>query len=119
MMSKIAGKRILLVEDEFLIAEMTSAMLSDLGVIVIGPAHTLAKGLALAIACDCDAALLDVNLGRERSDAIAETLKSRGIPFVSTSGSPSSEGIWHGAPALDKPYMQSDLATVLEGVFGG
>ena len=118
-MSTIAGKRILLVEDEFLIAEMASAMLSDLGVIVIGPAYTLANGLALAVACDCDAALLDVNLGRERSDAIAETLKSRGIPFVSTSGSPDNDGIWRGALTLDKPYMQSDLAKVLEGVFGG
>jgi DNA-binding response OmpR family regulator len=63
-MSRLAGKRILLVEDEFLIADLTASILEEFSAHVVGPAYDLAQGLKLAESDDLDGAVLDINLGR-------------------------------------------------------
>jgi CheY-like chemotaxis protein len=110
----LADKRILLVEDEVLIAEMVVDMLIDLGATVVGPATTLAKGLALAGSAQIDAAVLDVNLRGERIDPIADILDGRGIPVLFATGYGTAVGTnRQGSPVIDKPYTQERLASAL------
>jgi DNA-binding response OmpR family regulator len=78
--------RILVVEDEFLVAMQIEAILAGRGWKVIGSAGTLASAVSLARTCSCDAAVLDVNLRGERVDEVAAILSERGIPFLFVSG---------------------------------
>lgn len=115
-MMALEGKRILLVEDEFLIALMAAQMLEALGAVVIGPANSNARGLALIDKEKIDGALLDVNLNGERSDAIARRLKEKGVPYGFVSG--YGAGGWPAdALGVEKPYKQEQLAELLSRIF--
>jgi DNA-binding NarL/FixJ family response regulator len=97
---------VLLVEDESLIRMMVADMLMELGHEVAGEAGDLASGLALARSAACDAAILDLRLGRDSSEAIAEALRLRNIPFVFASGY-GADGVpdrFKGLPVLQKPF---------------
>ena len=111
-MSALAGKRILLVEDEFIVAAMLEDVLAGLGAVVIGPAYRLSDGLRLAREEAIDVAVLDVNIEGERSDAIADALTERKIPFVLATGYGNGEAR-HGAQVLTKPYTPKMLAAAL------
>lgn len=112
------GRRILLVEDEPLIAMMAEDMLSDLGAEVVGPAHSLGAALELAEREGFDAAVLDINLQGETSDAVAEVLRRRGLPFLFATGyGPRRVGETE-APVLDKPYTERKLAQTLRALLG-
>lgn len=78
--------RILLVEDEALIAIDTQEVLESAGYVVVGPAGRLDIALALAAAELIDAAVLDVNLSGVAVCFVAESLRQRGIPFLFLSG---------------------------------
>lgn len=113
-MSALAGKRILLVEDEFIVAAMAEDMLAELGATVVGPASTIAAGLRLAETDTIDAAVLDVNMDGERIDPVAEVLSARSIPIVFATGyGNGAPGRAREAPILDKPYTQEQLAQAL------
>ncbi|MFO1184913.1 MAG: hypothetical protein U1E56_09005 [Bauldia sp.] len=103
--------RILIVEDEFLIGLEIRAILQDAGFSALGPARSVGEALDLLDRYACAAAVLDINLGDERSDAVARQLRAAGIPFVTLSG---QERDWfpdpfEGAPALSKPVDTSGL----------
>jgi DNA-binding response OmpR family regulator len=86
-LAALAGVRVLIVEDSFLVAEDLADTVTELGCTVVGPAGTLADGLRHAADADLDGALLDVNLSNnETSFPIAERLRARGVPFVFLSG---------------------------------
>jgi CheY-like chemotaxis protein len=112
-MNRLAGKRILLVEDEFLVASMIEDALVEIGAVVVGPAYRVRDGLRLAEQEAIDAAVLDVNLEGERSDAIAEALLARDIPFVLATGYGDGEAKRRGVPVLDKPYTPEMLTAAL------
>jgi DNA-binding NtrC family response regulator len=113
-MTGLSGKRILVIEDEAIIAEMVEEMLTQLETIVVGPAGTLAKGIELARNEAIDAAVLDVNIRSERVDPIAETLIKRHIPFVFATGYGDAFGAGNGrAPVLEKPFTMERLANAL------
>ena len=78
----LEGKRILVLEDEPLVAMLLEEMLIDLGCEVVGPASSLGEGERLAREAALDAAVLDVNLNGEMSDTVAAILRRRGIPFA-------------------------------------
>jgi CheY-like chemotaxis protein len=83
----LSGWRVLLVEDEFLIAEDLASVLSAAGATVVGPAYTVAGALSLIESGDAlDGAVLDVNLKGEAVFPVADALLSRSIPFVFTTG---------------------------------
>lgn len=118
-MRELIGKRILLVEDEPLIATMVVDMLVGLGATVEGPATTLEAGLALAGAAEVDAAVLDINLRGKRIDPIADVLDARGIPVVFATGYGMAAGAGRpNATVIDKPYTQERLASALAGIMG-
>ncbi len=104
--------RVLVVEDEALIALLMEEMIEALGHRVIGPALTVGEGLRLAGTHEIDCAVLDVNLGEgARSTAVAEALCARGVPFVFATGY-GSQGLpeqFAGATVLRKPFAPAQL----------
>ena len=92
----LSGRRILLVEDEALIAIMMKEVLGDLGLSVVGPLGTLAQALAAANRDAVDGAILDLNLGGEAIYPVADALTRRGVPFIFVTG--------YGADAIDRRY---------------
>jgi CheY-like chemotaxis protein len=107
------GLRILVVEDNFLEAEMMENTLHDAGCTVVGPTRRLAEALALATQSPLDGALLDINLGGLMSFATAWELTYRGVPFAFVSGYPQSSvpgpGPLRAAPFLSKPVDEREL----------
>ncbi len=77
----LAGKRVLVLEDEYFIASDIRQLLSDQDAIVIGPVGSLSQGLALA-SDPIDLAVLDVNLEGEQSFEVADVLLRRAVPFM-------------------------------------
>lgn len=82
-MDGIEGLRLLLVEDEFVLALGLSDTLGDMGALVVGPVATVEDALALVERMpEIDGAILDVNLGHEVAYPVADALLARGIPFL-------------------------------------
>lgn len=111
----LAGKRLLMVEDEFLVGMMVKKTLEAIGATVIGPFGRLADGIAAAKAGGFDGALLDFNLGGSLADPLADLLIARGIPFVFITGY-QRDGIdrrYANIPILQKPIEPDALERVL------
>jgi DNA-binding response OmpR family regulator len=83
---ELQGMRVLVVEDNFLVADTICDVLSEQGCEVVGPAPSLERGSRLSQQEGLDGAVLDVNLGVELSFPIASTLAERGIPFLFLTG---------------------------------
>lgn len=83
----LQGRRILVVEDDYLIAGELAESLIELGATVVGPAASVPEALALMDReAPLDAAVLDVNLGSEDVYPVADGLVQRGVPFVFATG---------------------------------
>ena len=109
-----ARRRVLLVEDEPMIAFALEDMVIELGYEVVGPAFRLAEALDLAGREQFDAAVLDVNLNEQQSFPVADLLTSRGIPFLFATGYAEGGVSWHGkAGLIAKPYSRDQLARAL------
>jgi CheY-like chemotaxis protein len=108
-------RKILLVEDEYLIRMLLEDMLSDLGYGVAGAASTVAEALELAKSAAFDLAILDVNLDGEEVYPVAEIVAARKLPFVFVTGYGGSglPEIYRSRPALQKPFQMDDLAKTL------
>jgi len=109
--SRTSGLRVLLVEDENLIALLLEDMLAELGHTVIGPIARLNKALEIAQRDEFDVAILDVNINGGDTYPIAEALAARDIPFVFSTGygRNSLRAPYHDRPILQKPFQQDDL----------
>ncbi|APX89553.1 hypothetical protein BV394_07365 [Brevirhabdus pacifica] len=114
-MPDLKGKRVMVLEDEALIALSLEMTLTDEGVVVLGPFSSVDDAKA-AMKGEVDAAILDVNLGRDTSLDVAQTLTTRGVPFVFLTG----DGDWHrvantfpDVPVLEKPIREVDVVVSL------
>jgi DNA-binding response OmpR family regulator len=115
----LQGARILVVEDNFLVAEAVCDLLRNKGCVVVGPAPRLERGLRLARDEELDAALLDINLNGERCFPIAEALRSRNVPFIFLTGYDDSIMIpapLRQAPLLCKPVTDFKLIATLRAL---
>ena len=113
-----SGPCILVVEDEFLLAELLEQMLEDLGYGSIKAAR-VPKAIDLAATASIDGAILDLNLAGVEVYPVADELRRRGIPFVFSTGS-GPEGLrpdYRGWPTLSKPYLEGDLQRILAATF--
>ncbi len=116
----MAGRRILIVEDEVLVAMDLQMILEEKGCDVIGPAQTVVRALDLLSEHEPDAATLDLNLNGETSAPIAEALRKRSVPFVLTTGygDRRTDPAFRDAPMVKKPYdvgeLLKSLSTILE-----
>ncbi len=113
-MTLLNGRRVLLVEDESLVAMLAEDMLMDLGCEVV-LAMRLDKALALARTGTFDAAVLDVNLGDTRSYPVADVLFERSLPFLFATGygAKGLDAAYQGVPVLQKPYQQGPMEHLL------
>jgi CheY-like chemotaxis protein len=112
----LSGRRVLVVEDEMMIAMLVEDMLAELGCAVVGPAHALETALDLARSeSDIDAALLDVNLAGQPVFAVADALREKGVPAIFSTGYGDAglRDVDRGAPVLQKPFRAGDLARAL------
>jgi len=112
-----ATKRILIVEDEPLIAMMLEDFLECLDHEVAGTADSVAD--AMPLLAGADAAILDVNLrGGEKSEALAEALAGMGKPFVFATGGgeDSVAEAYRDRPRLQKPFTMDGVARALDAL---
>ena len=115
MTETTAGLRVFVAEDEALVSMLVEDMLTEIGCTVVGPASSLDEALALAQEGEIDVALLDVNLAGKPVFPVADLLRSRGVPYIFASGY-GEAGVsddHRGAPVLQKPFRESDLARIL------
>ena len=116
MMGKLLGRRrILIVEDDWMIAMDMSDMVEELGGAVVGPAGELARGLALAESEELAGAILDVNLNGETTFALADKLLTNNVPVIFATGYDATmlPGRFADVYRLPKPFT----ALAVEGVF--
>ena len=113
--SPLAGRRVMIVEDEVMIAMLVETALEDERCTIVGSYRDLAGALAAAHSETLDLAVLDINLAGEMVFPVAEVLSGRGVPFLLLSGYgqtglPSDRRHW---PVCGKPFNLDELVSVL------
>lgn len=114
----LAGRRVLVVEDELLIAMLVESALEEEGCVVVGPYGRLAEAVAAARDEAVDVAVLDINLGGEMVFPAAEVLAERNVPFLlltgyGDAGLPPHRRHW---PVCGKPFSLPALIGILSGL---
>ncbi|MFG1431609.1 response regulator [Xanthobacter sp. V2C-8] len=118
----LAGLRVLVVEDEFLVALGLEGELRTLGCDVVGPVASLSAAMAAARSEGLDAALLDVSLGSESVFPAAAVLADRGVPFVFCSAFTGREPMPRALadrPRVAKPFTGRMIADALVTIVNG
>ena len=115
MTADLAGKRVLVVEDEMLVSMLLEDMLTDIGCEVVAVASRLEEAIAHARDAALDVAILDVNLNGEPSYAVADALAARKLPFVFATGYGKAglASAYRHLPALQKPFQSDDVVRAL------
>ena len=121
MTQPLTGRRVLVVEDESLVAMLLETILEDMECVPIGPASNVDDGQKLARDTEnLDAALLDVNVAGRQVFPVAEALKERGVPFVFSTG--YGEGglpeTWRGRSTIQKPFTEDAVRSALFKALG-
>ena len=114
--SSLQSRNILLVEDEYFIADAMQRGLENAGAIAVGPAASVEDALALLDSEAVDGAILDVNLDDQGVFPVAKVLTARGIPFVFATGYSASDlpSQWRHVARFEKP---ADAATIASALF--
>jgi CheY-like chemotaxis protein len=112
--------RVLIVEDEWLLSMELTQLLGEAGYHVLGPAQSLDQAMQVLHTSSCDAAILDIHLGRETAEPIARELLSRNTPFISVTGYSRDQqpAIFRSAPLLSKPLLPATLLKELAACLG-
>jgi CheY-like chemotaxis protein len=118
--SPLFGRRVLVIEDEMIVAMLLEDMLADLGCTVLGSAVRVEQALTMIEAAEAlDAAVLDVNLNGQKSYPVADALVARGVPFVFATGY-RRDAVMNGYRSfrqLQKPFKLSELGDALAKLF--
>src|SRR5438034_592099 len=109
------SRRVLIIEDEVMIALSIEEALDDLGFEVAGTATRVDQALEMVESIAFDIAILDVNLALEKSFPVADLLTSKGARFIFLTGygPDGTEGRNASVPVVFKPFQTADLATAL------
>jgi CheY-like chemotaxis protein len=112
--------RVLLVEDQWIIAMVLRTTLTDLGCTVLEPVATAPEALNLLAAERPDAALLDLNLNGTGATPVAKALTTLGIPFavVVAPTDTLTEPLFGGVPRVVKPFVPEQIEAVLRQLMG-
>jgi DNA-binding response OmpR family regulator len=113
-------RKVLVIEDEAMIAMLIEDMLTELGFTPVGPGADMERALSMVEQAEFDAVILDVNLGGERTMPIAATLRARGLPFLFATGYGTS-GIdeeFKDQIVLTKPFRNVELEEALRTLLG-
>lgn len=114
----LSGTRVLVVEDEYYLADDLSRSLVEAGAEVVGPIATLADAERKVAEGKFDCAVVDMNLRGDFAHAIAERLVARGVPLVITTGynSGSIPDALRGVPRVEKPFAPDRIVELLAGM---
>lgn len=112
------GLRVLVVEDEAMVAMLIEDMLADIGCVMAGTAARVEDALVAIAAGGFDCALMDMNLDGQPAHAVADALRAAGKPFAYATGygEPDLREGDRGVPVLNKPFREGELAAVLRGL---
>ena len=119
MTENLPGKRVLIVEDNPILAYDLHGLLGDTGAQIIGPALDLPTGLQLARENDLDAALLDIDLGEERVWPLARELIQHTVPFAFISAECTEDQLpdaFRGYTCIEKPARTDDIYRTLDSL---
>jgi CheY-like chemotaxis protein len=117
--SRLKGLRVLVVEDEMLVALDLAAMLSGLGCVVVGPAPNAAAALKFAQTAPLQGAILDVNLRGQPSFDLADELGRIGVPIIFATGYDESflPERFRNVPRVVKPIQRATIAETMIAAF--
>ncbi|HET7804100.1 MAG TPA: response regulator [Pseudolabrys sp.] len=117
--SVIGPPRILIIEDEWIIADLMDGLLREFGYEVSGTAHDVHSARHEIAKRNYDAVLLDIGLGDGHSPELADLLKESGTPFAFVTGYDHAFATRHAdAPLLRKPFSPSQLIGLLDNLVG-
>ncbi|WP_239025330.1 response regulator [Rhodoligotrophos defluvii] len=113
--------RVLVVEDEAMVAMLIEDMLLEAGCDNIEVCNRLGQAIRLLEGADFDLVILDLNLEGELTYPVADILMERGTPFVFATGYGTSmlEGRYAAIPTLQKPFRPEDVERILNDLCGG
>ena len=114
----LARKRVLIVEDEFIIAMDIAHEVATRGGVVVGPLGTVDGALKAIKNADVDGAILDINLRGTLAFPVAEALANRHIPFVFATGDRAVDvpARHSDVPRFERPTSPRDICSALEDV---
>jgi DNA-binding response OmpR family regulator len=118
MTAALEGVRVLVVEDEYLVAALIEQILESAGCIVMGPVARVPEALDAVDHDDYDAAVLDVNLAGERINPVADALSERDVPFmfVTGYGANALPSEYAERPHIGKPFRMAELLGMLSTI---
>ena len=117
----LSNRKVLVVEDEMMIAMLIEDMLDEFGCELVGPATNVPRALELISREAIEIAVLDLNLDGQDTYAIADALHLKNVPFIFATGY-GSTGLrkeYGNRPILQKPFQQKDLEIALAQALGG
>jgi DNA-binding NarL/FixJ family response regulator len=118
---RLSGARVLIAEDEVIVAMELQQLMEDHGAEALGPCYTIESALDAVAGAAPSVAILDVRLGRSLISPVASALAERGVPFVFYSGQSerdSTISAWPSAPLVSKPCSGGALIAAVEQVLG-
>lgn len=114
MSKRLEGLRVLLVEDNWIVASSLQSLLEPMGVRVVGPAATLSDATRIVATTAIDVAVMDLDLHGERTDALIAALHTKRIPVIIISGNTAAPTTAANAVVvLSKPYRSGHLLDAL------
>jgi CheY-like chemotaxis protein len=118
---ELSNRKVLVVEDEMMIAMLIEDMLEEIGCELVGLATSVPHALELIGKEQVEVAVLDVNLDGQDTYAIADALRQKNVPFIFATGY-GSTGLrkeYGNRPVLQKPFETKDLESALVQVLAG
>ena len=118
---ELSNRKVLVVEDEMMIAMLIEDMLDEFGCKLVGPATNVPRALELIGKETVDVAVLDLNLDGKDTYAIADALRQNNVPFIFATGygSTGMRPEYGDRPVLQKPFQAKDLETALAEALAG
>jgi CheY-like chemotaxis protein len=115
----LAGLRVLVVEDEMMVAMLIEDFLEEFGCTIVGPVASIAEAMRLAATEAIDGAMLDINIDGQSIYPVAEELAQRDIPFIFVSGYSTEQfrSEYKNHPRLSKPFRRLHLRRILTETF--
>jgi CheY-like chemotaxis protein len=118
---ELSNRKVLVVEDEMMIAMLIEDMLDEFGCKLVGPATSVPRALDIIGKEQVEIAVLDLNLDGQDTYAIADALQLKNVPFIFATGY-GSTGLrqeYGNRPLLQKPFQARDLESALAEALGG
>ena len=116
--ASLRGRRVLVAEDEYILAEDVCNELERVGALVLGPVPSVAEALELvAVEPAPEVAILDINLQGEMVYPVADALRTRGIPFIFATGydAHAIPRAYKNVPRCEKPVEVREVTSKLVG----